>query len=194
MKRPEFCHHCVCWWPGTIRCQAISRHSADYINQTCFHWNFHGYQPFWTLLRRIHEILWEFVSLEGVWLFTGASLLGWVCYTLPTCIKPDQLIHRDSEIGTSCGRILKFPTNTNINDGTHSQWSGTHNNHCLWVPGTHKKVNNFESLVDNHNMNSTNLQLSYHDLKRWDTCRSDLAKVTWGAFQKRIWALKFKSF
>ena len=33
-----------------------------------------------------------------------------------------------------------------INDGTHSQCSGTHNDHGPWVPGTHKEVNNFKSL------------------------------------------------
>ena len=26
----ELVHHCACWWPSTIRCWAISRHSDDY--------------------------------------------------------------------------------------------------------------------------------------------------------------------
>ena len=49
----------------------------------------------------------------------------------------------------SWGRVLKFPTNKNINDGTHSQFSGTHKDHGLWVLllGTHQEVNNFESLL-----------------------------------------------
>ena len=32
------------------------------------------------------------------------------------------------------------------NDGTHSQCYGTHTDHGLWVAGTHKEVNNSESL------------------------------------------------
>ena len=34
----------------------------------------------------------------------------------------------------------------NINDGTYSECSGTHKDHGPWVPGTHKEVNNFESV------------------------------------------------
>ena len=34
----------------------------------------------------------------------------------------------------------------NVNDGTHSQCSGTYKDDSLWVPGTHEQVNNFESL------------------------------------------------
>ena len=37
--------------------------------------------------------------------------------------------------------------NKNINDGTYSQCSVTHRDHGPWVPGTHKVVNNFESLT-----------------------------------------------
>ena len=41
---------------------------------------------------------------------------------------------------------IKFPMNKNINDGTHSQCSGTHMDHGQWVSRTHKEVNNFEFL------------------------------------------------
>ena len=50
------------------------------------------------------------------------------------------------KLPASWGSILKFPMNKNINDGTHSQCSGTHMDHGPWVPRTLKEVNNFESL------------------------------------------------
>ena len=50
-------------------------------------------------------------------------------------------------LSTSWGRVLKFPMNKSISDGTHSQCSGIHKDHGPWVPGTHKEVNNFESLI-----------------------------------------------
>ena len=62
----------------------------------------------------------------------------------PLKLKRDSLINY--QLPASWGYILKFPRNTNINDGTHPQRSGTHKDNDLWVPGTHKEVNNFESL------------------------------------------------
>ena len=58
----------------------------------------------------------------------------------------------------------------NISDGTHFQCFGTHEDHGLWVPGTHKKVNNFESLaqLSCHVQNFiaiTSLQLGWRRMK-----------------------------
>ena len=36
--------------------------------------------------------------------------------------------------------ILIFLMKKNISDGTHYQYSGTHKDHGLWVPGTRKEV------------------------------------------------------
>ena len=51
-------------------------------------------------------------------------------------------------IPASWGHIFfsKFAMNKNINDGTHSQCSETCKDHGPWVSGTHKEVNDFESL------------------------------------------------
>ena len=38
--------------------------------------------------------------------------------------------------------------NKDIKDGTQCQCSGTHKDHDPWVPETHKKVNNLESLIE----------------------------------------------
>ena len=50
-------------------------------------------------------------------------------------------------LSMSLGRILRFPINKNISDGTHSQCCGTHKDLDPWIPGTHKEVDNFEALT-----------------------------------------------
>ena len=51
-----------------------------------------------------------------------------------------------------------------INDGTHSQFSGTHKDHGPWVPGTHKEVNNFESLGEYSEIST---MINQHWLRKW---------------------------
>ena len=53
-----------------------------------------------------------------------------------------------------CGILCHIPIKNHkilsltkhINDGIHSQCIGIHKDHGPWVPGTHKQVNDFESL------------------------------------------------
>ena len=68
---------------------------------------------------------------------------------IPNLPRPASYTHENSK-GTHqlpttrvLGTYLKISMNKNIYDGTHSQCSGTHMNHGLWVPKTHKEVNDF---------------------------------------------------
>ena len=68
------------------------------------------------------------------------------------CMYAYILYIRDFKIAASCviyplklkrdlsDTNLKFPMNKNMND---SRCSVTHKDHGLWVPGTHKEVNDF---------------------------------------------------
>ena len=100
-------------------------------------------------------------SLIIIWIPLSIFRLG-----IPIHGMIKKKMYRDSEIASSCiripiksqkglisywlpaswGHILKFAMYKNINDGTHSQSSGTHKDHGPWVPVTHKEVNDFESL------------------------------------------------
>ena len=73
------------------------------------------------------------------------SILWFLSYRVNTIAGGGRLWRKTitSPNPSDTGDII---TNKKINDGTHSQCSRTYKDHGPWVLGTHKEVNDFESL------------------------------------------------
>ena len=96
----------------------------------------------WGLGRILTAFKWHW-AVCGYWWFHQRFRNRHILYHLLIKTQKGLISY---QLPASWGCILKFPSNKKIHDGTHSQCSGTHKDHGLWVPGTHEEVNNFESL------------------------------------------------
>ena len=73
-------HHCECWWPGTVRCQAISIHSDDLI---CISYNTNTSRVTFSLKNKT-EITYQTVTWKGLnwteWTHLNFLIISWEHY------------------------------------------------------------------------------------------------------------------